>query len=454
MENAPAPTDESLRDPSLLKGTIIPWFICLLAAIFYCYDFYLRVMPSVMIEPLEKQYQIGAGVIGLISAFYYYAYTPLQIPAGIIVDKYSTRLVLTASLALCTLGTFIFAIFTNVPAAYAGRILMGFGSAFAFVGALKLGALWLPKKYFALFIGLTASLGTLGAIFADVVLSRLVSHLGWRGATYITATIGAILTVMMLIFVRDKPKWVKKPPRSYTSWKVIWKRVGALFANWQFWMNSIVGCFLFVPISVFASLWGVAFLTQSFQLSETESSTVVSLIFIGMLIGSPLIGWISDLIKKRRLPIFIGTFMAFWVSLILIYVNQLSSWVVLLLLFLLGFFSSPQVLVFAIAREISPPRSTGISTATTNFIVTSGGAIFQPLIGYLLQAQWLGTMTPAGTPFYTIEDYRLSLLILPGVLLLAFLMTFFIPKTHCQMLYEKVEHYDLASLKKHDQEDN
>lgn len=448
MEETPSQSMEFERDTSLFRGIVIPWFICLLAALFYCYDFYLRVMPSVMIEPLEQQYQIGANIIGLISAFYYYSYTPMQIPAGIIIDKYSTRFVLTFSIGLCTAGTFIFAMFTNIPAAYVGRVFMGVGSAFAFIGALKLAALWLPKKHFAMFAGVTTALGTLGAIAADTILSRLVSGLGWQHATYITAFLGLILTVLILIFIKDKPRWVPEAPKSDTSWKIIWHRVWKLLKNWRFWINGIVGCFMFVPISVFASLWGVAFLTQSFNLSETAGSTAASLIFIGTMVGSPLIGWISDRIKKRRLPMFVGIVIAFGLSMLLIYVNNLSTTIVLLLLFTLGFFASPQILVFAIAREISPPRSTGIATATTNFIVTAGGAIFQPLIGYLLQVQWQGVTTAEGTPFYSLLNYRLSLLIIPATLLLSFFLTFLIPRTKCQMLYESVEHYDLSILHK------
>jgi len=440
MEMAAAPP-QGERDPSFVKGMLIPWIICLLAALFYFYDFFLRVTPSVMIAPLMKGYNVGAMEIGFISAFYYYAYTPLQIPSGAVADKYSIRWVLTLSAFMCALGTFIFASFVNVPAALFGRALMGIGSAFAFVGALKLASLWLPKRHFALFIGLTTALGTIGAVFADTILSRMVDLWGWRLSVYVTGIAGLFLTLLLFLVVRDKPKWVTRMPRSYHTWKNTFIRIWELIGNWRFWINGAVGCFLFLPVSVFASLWGVAFLIQSYHLSPTAGATATSLIFVGTAVGSPLVGWISDRIKSRRKPIFVGGLLTFVFSVLLIYMHDLPKMAVFILLFLIGFFVSPQVLVFAIAREISPPRSTGISTATTNFFVTIGAAIFQPLIGYLLTIHWTGARTTDGIPLYSTSNYHDALLILPIVLGISFLLTFLLPKTGCHKLYEEPSEY-------------
>lgn len=417
------------RDPSFIKGMLIPWIICLLAALFYAYDFFLRVTPSVMIHPLMKAYGVGATQIGLISAFYYYAYTPLQIPTGIIIDRYSVRWTLTLSIILCVIGAVIFASFVNLPAAYAGRILMGIGSAFAFIGALKLAALWLPQKQFALFSGIATGLGTIGAVSADTILSRMVISFGWRYSVYITAIIGFVLAIFMVLIIRDKPHWVKSVPKSYQSWSFMMKRMLEILKNWHFWMNGIVGCFLFLPINVFASLWGVAFLIQSYHLPPADGATAASLIFIGTAVGSPIVGWISDTMKSRRLPLFVGIIVTLALRIILIYVNNLSEVTIYVLLFLIGLFVAPQVLVFAIAREISPPRTTGVATASTNFLVTVGAAIFQPLIGLLLDIQWKGTLTTTGVHLYSIQAYRYALLVLPAVLVISFILTFAIPKT-------------------------
>ncbi len=210
-----APTQ---RDTTFIKGMLVPWFVCLLAAIFYLYDFVLRVTPSVMIHPLMRDYHVSAMSIGLLSAFYYYIYTPLQLPSGAVVDKYNRRLVLTLSIFVCALGGLLFAYTDNLYVACAARMMMGLGSAFAFVGALKLASLWLPHKQFALYSGLTTALGTFGAIVTDVVLSHSVYHFGWRQTIYITSYVGIGLGFIMLIFLRDKPRWAAKFPSHYGTW--------------------------------------------------------------------------------------------------------------------------------------------------------------------------------------------------------------------------------------------
>ncbi len=425
------------RDPSFIKGMLMPWIVCLLAALFYSYDFLLRVTPSVMIHPLMQQYNVGAGEIGLLSAFYYYAYTPLQIPSGMVIDKYSIRWVLTLSILTCILGAVIFAAFPVLYVAFIGRILMGIGSAFAFVGALKLAALWLPRNQFALFSGIATALGTVGAILADNILSRLVHLYGWRGAVLITAALGIALAIFMDFLIRDRPPWVKKPPKSYYTWKNIWGHLGHLLKNWRFWMVGAVGCFLFLPINVFASLWGVAFLTKSHHLSAPDAASTTSLIFIGTAVGSPIAGWFSDYIKNRRLPLLIGGFVTLALTATLIYWTTIPTKLLFPVLFLIGFFCSPQVLVFAIAREISPPRTTGMSSAATNFLVTIGAAIFQPLIGYLLDMHWTGLMTDKGIRIYSLHTYKMAFLVLPAALLVSFLLTFLIPKTRCVPLHSQ-----------------
>ena len=423
------------RDPSFLRGLLIPWIICLLAALFYLYDFVLRVTPSVMIHPLMSDYNVNAMQIGLLSAFYYYVYTPLQLPSGPIVDKYSRRWVLTISILVCALGAALFAYTDNLIVAFIARMMMGFGSAFAFVGALKLASMWLPSNQFALFSGITTAFGTIGAIATDTVLSHLVNSYGWRDTIYLTAIIGFVLTAIIFLVIRDQPKWLPEMPSDYGSWKNVLGRIFETIRNWRIWVNGFVGCFLFLPITVFASLWGVDFLAQAYQIPTTKAALLTSLLFWGSAIGMPIIGWVSDLMKSRRIPLFVGGLLTLVLTTVAIYINSLPIWLMGILLFLIGFVLSPQVLVFAIAREISPPRTSGTSTAVTNFIVTIGAAVFQPLVGYMLDQSWTGKETPLGTPLFSMHSYHYAFISLVIVLVLSFFLTFLVPKTECQRIH-------------------
>ncbi len=441
MFDTPSSNQEQSRDLSFWQGIFMPWFICLLASVFYLYDFIMRVTPSVMIHNLMGAFNVSALKIGLLSACYYYVYTPLQLPSGAIIDKYSRRWILAGSSLVCALGGFLFATTNNLTVACIGRAMMGLGSAFAFVGALKLASLWLPKRRFALFSSLTTALGTIGAITTDFVLSHSVHALGWRHTVIITSWIGVALTIVIIAFVRDRPHWLPRLPSEMRTWKHILLNFLGLFRSIRIWINGLVGAFMFLPISVFASLWGVAFLRERFHLTAIDAARTTSLIFIGCSIGLPFFGWWSDKIQRRRTPILIGMILVFILSTVIIYTPNLPKGLLFTLLFALGFFVAPQALVFAVAKELSPPRSTGISTAATNFLVTMGAAVFQPLIGYLLDKNWNHTYHANGIPLYSTGDFQHAFMILILVLLIAVVMTFFIPETEGKMIHPKAKKF-------------
>jgi MFS family permease len=416
------------RDPSFIHGMLLPWCICLLAALFYCYDFLLRVTPSVMIHPLMKNYGANAMQIGLLSAFYYYAYTPLQIPSGVIVDKYSPRFVLSCSALLCSLGTLIFGFVDSLSIAYIARAMMGIGSAFAFVGTLKLAAVWLPKNQFALFTGIATAIGTIGAIVTDTALSHMVFSFGWRNTIYYSGISGLILTVFLFLMIKDRPPWKKPAPPEYHSWKNIGSRTLLIFGNSRFWINGAIGAFLFLPISVFASLWGVDFIAIRYDIMSHTAATATSLVFVGAAISAPFIGWLSEHIHNRRTLIALGCISCFVFSYLLIYTTSFSLTGACILLFLIGMSTSPQVLVFAIAKDMSPPKTTGLSTAATNFMVTMGAALFQPLIGYLLDSNWGGKKTSIGTHLFSLQNYQYAFKSLLLLLILSSIFTLLLPK--------------------------
>ncbi len=418
---------------------VVAWLICLLAAMFYAYDYMLRVQPSIMMPNLIRFFNTNVVGIGVLSAFYYYAYTPLQIPAGLIIDRYSTRMVLTISVFLCALGAVFFALIDHYSVALIARALMGIGSAFAFIGALKLGALWLPHKHYALFTGIVTALGVVGAMFADTVLSKMVNHIGWQETVLITAYIGIALGLLIALIIRNKPNKVRALPREFKNWSHTWGRLIFITKSWQFWINGIVGGLLFLPINVFASLWGIDFLKHAYFLTNQHSATAISLVFLGTAIGAPLAGWISDRIKKRKTPLFVGCGFATLLTLAILYETNVSELTLYIMLFLLGLFVGSQVLVFSIAREISPPRTTGTTAASTNFLITAGAAVFQPLIGYLLVKFWQGELTSAGTPYYLLVTYRKALLVLPIALMISFLLIFLLPETNCKLQHKRLK---------------
>lgn len=412
---------------------ILPWIVCTLGALFYCYEFFLRVAPSVMVPQMMGAYHIDAKTLGLIAAAYYYVYTPMQFPVGVLMDRYGPRKLLSVTICLCALGAFLVSAFMSVYVCAFARFLMGFGSAFAFVGVMKLAVHWLPPNRLALVSGLTTALGMVGGIIADDALTNAVNFVGWRQSWLYAAIIGLVLGFIVWLVVRDNPphretKIIKKETR---TWKQAIFYLTRIVRNSQIWLVGFVGTFLFMPITVFGALWGVSFIAAIHHISEVRAGYEVSMVFWGFAIGGPIMGWFSDFIRRRKIILIGGSFVGSILFSILIFVPTLSLSATYFILFFSGAFCSAQILVFAIACENCPKKASGTAVATTNFLVTLGAVVFQPVAGWLLS---LDKNAPIihHIHVYTYGDYRRALLVLPVALVLSIFVSFFIKETYCQ----------------------
>ena len=190
----------SEQEPTIATSKIrflLPWFICILGALFYCYEYLLRVSPSVMTHQVMKTYHLEASSFGNLSAMYYYIYIPMQLFVGLLLDRYGPRRLLTMATIACAIGVYFFAATHILFLAEIGRFLMGFGSAFAFVGVLKLAIIWLPPQRFALVTGFTVMLGMIGGMLGDVFLTSLVHMEGWKLTCFLAAIFGVLLALII-----------------------------------------------------------------------------------------------------------------------------------------------------------------------------------------------------------------------------------------------------------------
>lgn len=429
------------RTRNAFLAATIPWIMCGVGGLFYIYEYLLRVSPSVMTSDLMLSFHIGAAGLGNLAAFYYYIYTPMQLVVGLLVDRYGPRRLFTIAGLACSLGTYMFGSTDVLLVAEIGRFLVGFGSAFAFVGVLKLATIWLPPERFAAVAGLTSALGTLGGILGNLALTALVSHQGWRLSSYFAAVFGVALTLLMFVVLRDGGKYQYRPANSLThsdpiDFKSVFKGFIHIVSNRQIWLVGIVGCFTYVANTAFADLWGNPFLRQVYHFSPEMAARAISIGFLGWAIGAPLMGIFSDKIRQRRLPITIGSAMAAIAVAMVIYVPNLPVWAVFVSLFAFSFFSCAHVIVFAISREISPVKSAGTAVAVTNMFTMIGGMLFQPLIGKVLDVHWSGQIVN-GVRVYSVSDYQLALSILPIVMLITVFLTLFLRETNCKLRYQE-----------------
>lgn len=420
------------------KYMLIAWLICGLGALYYSYEYFLRISPSVMESALREHFKLSATGFGLLSAIYYYAYVPLQIPVGVLLDRYGPRLLITIACFICVIGTFMFASTTNFWFAASGRFLVGFGSAFAFVGVLKLATIWLPEDKLAMVSGLAAALGTIGAMIGDNLLGSLVVNVGWRQTVNLTAYFGIGLMFVLWFGLRDK-KSHQRRSGTVDNFRKSMIDLGIIAKNKQIWINGMFGCLVYLPTTVFAELWGIPYLKHAHGLSQANADFSNSLLFFGFTIGAPLMGFISDRLKRRKLPMLFGATGAGILMMMILYIPNLSQIQLNILMFFLGLLYSAQCIVFAVGRELSPNEAAGTAMAMTNMIVMLGAMFLQPLVGRLLDFSLSTHVSDIAIQslsmdklqqLYTADDYQFALSIIPIGIIIAALLTFFLKETH------------------------
>jgi MFS family permease len=394
--------------PTLLWTALL---MCILSSLFYFYEYYLRVAPSIIQQELREYFMLTPAGFGILAAYYYLAYVPLQLPVGVIMDKWGPRKILTLASAFCVVGTWMFARTDLLNIAKMGRFLVGFGSAFAYVGVLKIASIWLPKKYFAMIAGLCTAIGMLGAIAGEKIMVYLLKYMGWQQAFMLSIYVGVALTLLIWFFIRDKNQHHIAPDLTFQHKRTIIQELTILVKSKTLWINGIIGCLTFLPLTAFAELWAISYL-ESVGLSTAEAATCSSMVFLGYGVGGPAWGRISDLIKSRRLTLLVGSLIATMFFVLPLIIPNLSTTVLAAIFFSGAFFASAQVVVFAVANDITAKDMVATSLSFTNFLVMIGGAILQPLIGYVIEIsnnyQLALCIVPVGTALAAILSYLLK----------------------------------------------
>lgn len=393
------------------------------------YEFILQVAPSVMAESMMKTFGVTGQGFGVISAFYFYAYAPTQLPAGVLYDRYGPRKLMTFAIILCALGSAFFASTDSVLTACIGRFLIGIGSAFSFIGVLVLLARWFPPYYFAILAGIAQLMSSVGAMFGEVPLAALIGQVGWRNASFILSGVGFILAGFFWIFIRDYPHQQNQTiPNHYLRDE--WKRLIAVCKHAHTWIIGSYAFAIWTPIAVFAALWGVPYLQEKFQITVVAASGLCSMIWLGIGIGSPLLGWFSDIIESRRIALITSAILGLVSTIAILYWPNITYGWSYVVLFVLGLGAGGQTVSFAVVKENNSPEFVGTASGFNNLSVLIGGAIFQPLVGYILQHSGSWRLVD-GVHVYGVASYQIALLVMPLCFFASLIISgFFIKESH------------------------
>ena len=408
-------------------GVVRAGFAFLLGAVFFAYAFVLRVAPSVMVSELMSAFAVGGAILGNLSAFYFYAYSGLQIPVGLLLDRFGVQRLMAAAALVVGGGTYLFASATSIESAYVGRLLIGAGCAFSWAGTLALVNQWFPNR-FAVLAGASQMVAMGGAVLGQAPLSLFVQDFGWRETNHGLAIIGLALGVLIFIVTRDKPTSAAPPASTAESSSSGRSHV---LRNPQTWLAAWVGLAMTSPMLAFGALWGVPYLETAHDLHGTEAAGIASLIFLGNGVGGLLLGWISDRVGNRKIPMLAGASLCVAAQLAFLLPESLSKSTLIALIFLSGVGGSTMVLAFAVGREQNSLAHAGLTIGIINAAVTGSGALLQPAIGWFLDLGWDGSLEN-GARVYSAEVFRDAMLTVPAVGCLGLLGILFIRETHAR----------------------
>lgn len=409
-----------------------PWVIWGVAASFFLAEYFARVSPGIMIPELMAAFKVNALDLGTLSAFFYIAYLGMQVPVGALVDFFGPHRLLTIMAVICAAGCLLFAYSTNLVTAEIARFLIGFGAAFAFVGTLKLASMWFSSARFGLLAGLTQGLGMLGAAIGGGPLQILSTSIGWRDTIIAVAIVLFIIALLIWLLVRDKKTAELDTKEKPAFIKHAFGGLGTILSNKQTWVNATYVGLLYAPTAAFAELWGVQYVKQVHHASPDVAASAISTIFIGWVACAPLAGWFSDKIRRRK-PIMIASSIAGLIFMgIALYITSIPTWLLFVLLFLYGMSNVGVAMAYAVSAEINPPRTAGVSLGFTNMFSVIIGALFQPIIGWILDYTSVSTLKSPHV--YTAHSFKIAMLALPICLLLSFGLAFFVKETNCKQV--------------------
>ncbi|MBA2654903.1 MAG: MFS transporter [Gammaproteobacteria bacterium] len=407
------------------SSSITPWLIWATSAVFVLFQFFLQLSSGVIVEDLMKSFAINALGAGILSSTYYYVYVALQTPAGIFVDRFGPRKLLTGGAIICAVGCFLFASAKYILMAELGRLFMGAGSSFAFVGSLYLISQWFAVEKFALMVGIAETIGTIGTLVGNIFLASLLTNYGWRKCMMVSALIAILIGIASWLIIRDKPeKSSTQRPAIQTDTHFLYHTLQLLKSK-KAWLNGIYSGLLFSVVTVFVALWGIPFLVKVHHTTITMATIMGSFVFLGLAVGCPIIGIFCNRIRNRNYLMAGCALVASILMTIILLATSLSIPVICVVMFFLGLVCSSYVINFAIAKELAPPEAVSTSIGFTNTLSVITAPLMQPLVGGILHLM-NHSKTLSGIEIYSVFDYQVALFIVPIGLIAAAIIALYI----------------------------
>jgi MFS family permease len=440
MEFQQPPQPSTLKPAAPYPPLRLAWLIWGLASLFYVIGFFHRLAPAVMTQELMRDFNISAAALGNLSGFYFYSYWLMQIPTGILADSWGPRRLLTFGALGSAAGAILFALSPSMAWACLGRLLIGGSVSVAYVVTLKLAANWFPASYFSMISGLGLLAGIIGAVTAGVPLRLLVDGFGWRPVMLAAAAVAGLLAAATWVLARDDPG-----ERGYRSYAVhenpagrpartsAWAGIAEVFRYANTWLLFFIPASLVGSVLTFCGLWGVPYLTTHYGFSTAEAASLTSLLMIAWAAASPVFGWLSDRMGRRKPLMIAGHGLAGVGWAFIFFAPGLPVWLLTLLTAATGICSASFIICWSLAKESVPAHRSGTISGVINMGIMLGATVLQPAVGWMLDRRWEGAVRE-GVRVYSLAAYQAGFWLMMGWILLALVLLFFARETRCRQI--------------------
>lgn len=407
----------------------------------YVLSFFQRFAPAGIAPDLVTAFNTTASSLGVLAATYFYVYTVMQVPTGILVDTLGPRRILLLGGFVGGAGSLLFGMAPNLEMALAGRTLIGLGVSVTFIAMLKIIAVWFDERRFATLVGVSMLIGNSGSVLAGAPLTWLAQTTGWRGVFVGLAALSVVLGIACWVLVRDRresgatlaPATAARPHFDRT---VVIAGLLAVLRNRDTWPVVCVNFGICGSFFAFAGLWATPFLTQVHAMTRAVAANHVSLYFAGFALGCVFIGTLSDRLGKRKPALIVSSHLFVVMWLILLSGVRLPVVASYALFAAMGLVTASFTLTWACAKELNPPLLSGMSTSVTNMGGFLAAALLQPLVGWVIDQHWQGALTASGARLYAPDDFRAGLLLLTATASFGALASWRIRETGCRNIWQ------------------
>ena len=414
------------------------WTSYTLVVVGYMLAFFHRMAPAAIATDLQQSFLASGAALGALAAAYFYTYTVMQIPVGVMADTLGIRKIVAIGAALAGAGSLVFGMADTLTVATVGRVLVGLGVSSMFISLMKLNSVWFHDRHFGTIGGMSLLLGNLGAVLAATPLAWAVTQTSWRNVFVAVGLFSIVLAVLVWFLVRSHPGEAGLPsmrelegkeahPLHHGHWYDGLLKIMKNRATWPgFWPNLGVGGSLFA----FAGLWAIPYLRDVYGMERNVAANHTMLLLFSFAVGAMLIGMLSDRIGKR-VPVIVGgiaVYVLCWVPFVAAW--HLSAALNYALFALMGLGAAGFTLTWASVKEVNPPALSGMATSVINTGGFLGAAVLQPLVGWAMDQRWDGRSL-AGARVYSEQNYQLGLGIMLGFAIVGLLGAMTIRETNC-----------------------